>query len=79
MNRLNRLAKLYDPTALCYGLGKRTEYGRRDCDFTFKHTRAVLAEYAPDVNADAVVAELERLGCHDDLETMLNICPDTGA
>ena len=54
---LRQLGKVYDPLALCVGyrkLGVKAEA----CDHTFKHTRAVLCRFAPDVDADAYIALL---------------------
>ncbi len=78
-NRLKRLARMLDPLALCYGLGQASDYGRRPCDHTFTRTRALLADYAPDVDPAAYIAELAALGAHCDCEVGLNICPETGA
>jgi hypothetical protein len=77
-NRLKRLARLYDPLALCYGL-RKLGYTVAGCEHTFQGVRAVLQRAAPDVDAAAYVAALEDLGAHCDCEVMLNICPETGA
>lgn len=69
---LARLRKLYDPLALCYGLTK--QLARQPCVHDFTQTRALLAHYAPQVDADALIALVQEMGAHCDCEILNNVC-----
>lgn len=71
---LKELRRLYDPLALCYGLSQAMPNGPAECDHTYRHTRALFAEYAPDVNQDRYIELLAVLGGHCDCEIGLNVC-----
>jgi hypothetical protein len=76
--RLKKLAALYDPAAICYGLAEVLIEQQQPCKHDYSIVRSQLAEYAPDVDADAVVAELEALGYHCDCEVGYNLCAELG-
>jgi hypothetical protein len=71
---LRHLRVLYDPVALCYGLKRILLDQGQSCDHTFRHTRAIFAQYAPDVDVDAYIALLQEMGAQCDCEVGNNIC-----
>jgi hypothetical protein len=73
-HELAQLNQLCDTLAMCRYLGKKLGYSTAGCDNTFRYTRAYLATYSPDVNAEEVLALLQRLGAHCDCEVGLNVC-----
>ena len=72
---LRPLARLYDPQALCFGLQRILLEQQQPCAHDFAHTRAIFAQYAPDVDVPQYLAKLEALGAHCDCEVLHNICP----
>ena len=76
MNDMDRLARIVDPLALCYRVGKRLGYSTDNCDHTFRHARSFLAPYAQlaGQGVDDVLDLLRAMGATCDCEIGLNIC-----
>jgi len=75
---LQRLRAVYDPSGVCRGLARALVEQGHVCDHSFRFTRAYLADYAPDVNADQYVALLDQAGYHCDCEAGYNLCSKLG-
>lgn len=75
---LRALRALYEPGALCRGLARILVEQGQPCDHTFQHTRAIFAQYAPDVDVDRYVALLQQAGAGCDCAVGYNICTQRG-